>query len=349
MIKKLLALNWRLVLSRLIVVVLIGGLAYYALEPWLPWNQASRPRTVVVYGFSILGDVMNLGIFPAFKQEWKTHTGEEIEFISSFAGSGTVTNQIILGVPAEVGILSTELDAQRLLAQKVVRGPTWRDLPHQGTVNVTPFIIMTRPGNPKQIHDFSDLTRPGVGVVHPDPRTSGGAQWAILAEYGSALQAGENEQEATRQLQGIWNNVVAQAASARAARTQFDNGFGDALITYEQEPLYDRSRGKLKADVIYPRSTILSEHTVVVIDRNIPASDRALVDAFTQYLWSDEAQRIFVKYGFRSINDELNRGNADFAVIQSPFTVASLGGWTHAKSDIIERIWKSQVIEALNR
>ena len=100
---------------------------------------------------------------------------------------------------------------------------------------------------------------------------------------------------------------MAQAASARAARTQFENGFGDALITYEQEALFDRARGRLKADVVYPRSTILSEHTLVRIDRNIPRRDRELVDAFLHFLWTDDAQRIFVKYGFRSVNEPLKK------------------------------------------
>src|SRR4029077_5976943 len=138
------------------------------------------------------------------------------------------------------------------------------------------------------IRDFADLARPGVRIVHPDPQTSGGAIWAILAEYG----AGERLRPAGGRalLLGVWRNVVAQASSARAARTQFENGFGDALVTYEQEVVRDRARGRLKGEVISPRSTVLSEHTLVVVGRNVDPSERELIAALVEFLWSDEAQ-----------------------------------------------------------
>ena len=108
--------------------------------------------------------------------------------------------------------------------------------------------------------------------MHPDPLTSGGANWAIVAEYGAGARAEPDRPGAGEaMLAGIWKNVVAQASSARGARTQFSNGFGDALITYEQEAIFDKGRGKLHADVVYPERTILSEHTLVVVDRNVSA------------------------------------------------------------------------------
>lgn len=323
---------------------MLGALVFYAVEPWLPWNSPARPRTIVVYGFSILGDVMNKGIFPAFQNEWQARTGERVEFIASFAGSGTITNQIILGVPAQVGILSTELDAQRLVDARVLPEANWRVLPHNGTLNLTPFVILTRAGNPKNIRDFSDLTRPGIGVVHADPRTSGGALWGILAEYGSAQQLGLSDADAEKQLAGIWKNVVAQASSARGARTQFENGFGDALVTYEQEALYDIARGKFHGELIYPRSTIESEHTVVVIERNIAPEERAVVTAFVEFLWSERAQKIFTEYGFRSVDDALN-GDA-FAPLEKPFRVSAMGGWQAAKQNLIDAIWRDKIISA---
>lgn len=332
------------VLTRLAVLAIAGALLFFSVEPWLPWNKSSRPRTIVVYGFSILGETMNHGIFPAFAKEWKQRTGEDVEFVSSFAGSGTITNQIILGVPAQIAILSTELDALRLVKAGVLSGETWKSLPHRGTVNLTPFVILTRPGNPLNLRDFQDLTRPGIGIVHPDPRTSGGAQWAILAEYGAAKQLGKSDAEALAQLSSIWKNVAAQASSARGARTQFEGGFGDALITYEQEALYDRSRGRFEGEIVYPESTILSEHTLVVIDRNIKPEERNLVNAFVEFLWSDQAQRIFAQYGFRSVNDRLNDEYPGFGAIAKPFKVGDLGGWIVARREIIEKIWQAQVI-----
>lgn len=331
-----------------IPLLLAGALFVYAITPWLPGSSATRPpRTIVLYGFSILGESINQGVFPEFQREWRAQTGEHVELVSSFAGSGTVTNQSILGVPAQLALLSLELDAWKLSDAKVVRAESWRAFPHEGIVNRTPFVILVRPGNPKGIHDFRDLGRPGVRVVHPDPLTSGGANWALIAEYGSGLRApGGGPEAGFEVLRGVWRNVVAQAASARAARTQFENGFGDALVTYEQEALFDRSRGKLHSEVIYPRSTILSEHTLVRIDRNVSASDRALVEAFARFLWSDRAQAAFSRYGFRSVDEERNSG---FVQIEDGFRISDFGGWKRAKKEIVEGIWKARVVKELGR
>jgi sulfate/thiosulfate-binding protein len=339
---------------RLGATVLLGAgaaLLVYAVWPWTPMARGARlPRTIVFYGFSILGDVIDHGVFPEFQRQWRQRTGERIELVSSFAGSGTVTNQVILGVPAQLALLSLELDAYKLAEARVIPPESWRRLPFGGVVNRTPFIILVRSGNPKGIRDFRDLTAAGVRIVHPDPLTSGGANWAIVAEYGSGARGSADPPRAGHDLLlGIWKNVVAQAASARAARTQFENGFGDALITYEQEALWDRARGRLKADVVYPRSTILSEHTLVRIDRNIPRRDRDLVDAFVRFLWTDDAQRIFVKYGFRSVTEPLNEGNAAFGRIEDPFRIADLGGWKRAKKEIVESVWKDRVLAELKK
>jgi sulfate/thiosulfate transport system substrate-binding protein len=339
------------VLRTLFPVVFLAALCLYALWPWLPIpGRARKPRTVVFYGFSILGEVMNQDAFPAFQREWRAKTGERVELVSSFAGSGTITNQLIMGVPAQMALLSLELDAQRLADAGVTPPDSWRKLPNQGVVNRTPFIILVRPGNPNGIRDFSDLARPGVKVVHPDPLTSGGANWAIIAEYGAGMRARPNDPNAGQELLlGIWRNVVAQAASARAARTQFENGFGDALITYEQEVLRDRALGRLKGEIIYPRSTISSEHTLVEIERNIDPQDRELADAFVAFLWSEPAQRIFVEHGFRSVDDRLNAGNPNFGKITDPFLISDFGGWKRAKSEIVDSIWKNRILKELGK
>jgi sulfate transport system substrate-binding protein len=325
-----------------------AALFLYAVGPWLPGARAAKPpRTIVLYGFSILGDAVNQGVFPEFARSWKESTGERIELVSSFAGSGTVTNQILMGVPAQVALLSLELDALKLADAGIVPAGSWKSLPNAGIVNRTPFVILVRPGNPRGIHDFADLAAPGVRVVHPDPLTSGGANWAILAEYGAGFRAGGAD-AGLAMLRGVWSRVVAQAASARAARTQFENGFGDALITYEQDVLRDSMRGRLKGEIVYPRSTVLSEHTLVRIDRNVPAKDRALVDAFVQFLWSDAAQDAFSRYGFRSVSEERNAASG-FARIEDPFLVTEFGGWKRVKAEIVDGVWKKQVLKELGK
>ncbi|HEX4499422.1 MAG TPA: substrate-binding domain-containing protein [Thermoanaerobaculia bacterium] len=329
-----------------------AALLLYALWPWLPLpGRPARPRTVVFFGFSILGEAMNRAVLPEFARRWRARTGERLEFVTSFAGSGTITNQLIMGVPAQVALLSLELDAERLAKAGVLPAGSWRRLPHGGVVNRTPFVLVVRKGNPLRIKDFADLARPGVKVVHPDPLTSGGANWALLAEYGSAARRspGREREAGYDALLGVWRHVVAQAASARAARTQFENGFGDVLVTYEQDVIGDAAKGTLPGEIVYPPSTVLSEHTLVILDKNIAPADRPLIDALVAFLWSEPAQSLFVRNGFRSVDERLNAANRHFGAIRDPFLVRDFGGWDVVKKDIVDGIWKDRVLKAVGK
>jgi len=306
-------------------------------------------KNITLYGFSIMKEVLEKSIYPSFAAKWQQEHGQQVRFTSSFAGSETVTNQILQGVGAQVAILSIERDADRLKQGGFVTSD-WHQQPHNGIINKTPFVILVRKGNPKGIHDFPDLAKPGVAIIHPDPVSSGGAQWSILSIYGSELMKSEKETgdrdtaRATQTLKSIWRNVIATPGSAREARTQFETGFGDALITYELEGLLMKEAGKTPLEIIIPKSTIFSEHPAVVVDKNVPPADRAMIDAFMQYLWTDEAQQAFVKFHFRSItNEAFNDANKDLAKIEMPFTVELFGGWSKAYPDIIEHIFRDQV------
>jgi sulfate transport system substrate-binding protein len=303
---------------------------------------------ITLYGFSIMKESLEKAIYPAFSAKWQQEHGQQVRFTSSFAGSETVTNQILQGVGAEIAVLSIERDADRLKQGGFVTSD-WRQLPHNGIINKTPFIILVRKGNPKGIHDFPDLGKAGVALIHPDPVNSGGAQWSILAIYGSELvkaekQSGDkDEAKALQTLRAIWKNVIATPGSAREARTQFETGFGDALITYELEGLLMKEAGKTPVEIVVPRATIFSEHPAVVVDKNVSAN-RQVVDAFMNYLWSDEAQKSFVKYHFRSVTQEaFNDENKEFAKIEMPFTVDYFGGWAKAYPDVIEKVFRDQV------
>lgn len=311
-------------------------------------DSGAGSRTITVYGFSIMKEAFEKEIYPAFKAKWKKEHGEDVEFVSSFAGSETVTNQIAQGAPADVAILSIERDADRLVEKKASPA-NWHDSPNKGIVNKTPFIILVRAGNPKGIKDFADLAKPGVKVIHPDPVSSGGAQWSILSIYGSELKKSEAESgsadtlRAMRTLQAIWKNVISSPGSAREARTQFELGQGDALITYELEGLLMK-QANAPIEVVVPKSTIFSEHPALIVDRNLDAGKRPVVEAFLKYLWSEEAQQAFVRFHFRSVtNEAYNEANKEFAKIEQPFTVDYFGGWTKAYPDIIEKIFRDQV------
>ena len=303
---------------------------------------------LTVYGFSIMKESLEKSIYPGFAAKWKADHGQEVRFTSSYAGSETITNQILQGVKADIAVLSIERDALRLRDGGFVT-TDWHSFPQKGIVNKTPFVILVRQGNPKGIRDFADLAKPGVKLIHPDPVSSGGAQWSVLAIYGSELiksqkQSGEPDQaRALQTLRAVWHNVISTPGSAREARTQFETGFGDALITYELEGLLMKQAGTA-VEVVVPQATIFSEHPAVVVDRNVSAARRPVVDAFMQYLWSEEAQKAFVKYHFRSsTNDALNQENKELANIEMPITVDYFGGWAKAYPEVIEAVFRDQV------
>lgn len=305
--------------------------------------------SITLYGFSIMKEPLEKAIFPGFAAKWKREHGQDVRFTSSFAGSETVTNQILQGVQAEIAILSIDRDAQRLKEGGFVTSD-WHLLPSKGIVNKTPFVILVRKGNPKGIQDFPDLAKPGVRVVHPDPISSGGAQWSILAIYGSELvksekQSGERDQaRALHVLEAIWRRVISTPGSAREARTQFETGFGDALVTYELEGLMMKAAGTADVEIITPKATIFSEHPAVIIDKNVSSSKRPVIEAFLQYLWTDEAQKAFVQYHFRSIiNESFNEANPQLSHIELPFTIDYFGGWDKAYPEVIEKVFRDQV------
>src|SRR6202171_1256784 len=206
---------------RIKTLILLFGLTWLtAISSCLPkpLSETGSGVNITLYGFSIMKEPLEKAIYPAFSVKWKAEHAQDVRFTSSFAGSETITNQVIQGVRAQVAILSIERDAQRLEAAKVVTSD-WHLLPQKGIVNKTPCVILVRKGNPKGIHDFPDLAKPGIRLIHPDPVSSGGAQWSILAIYGSELvksekQSGEADHaRALQMLQAVWHNVISTPGS----------------------------------------------------------------------------------------------------------------------------------------
>jgi len=311
-------------------------------------SDGSKGVVITVYGFSIMKEPLEKSIFPAFAAKWKAEHGSNVSFITSFAGSETVTNQILQGAPADIAVLAIERDVDRLVQGGAVKND-WRARPGKGIVNTTPFIILVRKGNPKQINDFPDLAREGVQLIYPDPTSSGGAQWSLLAIYGSELKkseaasGGEDIPKATQLLHEVWHNVISTPGSAREARTSLETGYGDALVTYELEGLMMTQAGE-PFQVVVPKATIFSEHPAVMIDRSLTPAKRPVVEAFMNYLWSDEAQQAFVKHHFRSVtNDLFNQANPEFVKIELPFTIELFGGWDKAYPDVIQGVFINQI------
>ena len=313
-------------------------------------SAGTQDKTIVLYGFSIVENVMKDEVIPAFQEYWRREKGQAVQVITSFAGSGTVTNQIILGAPAQVAMVATELDALNIKKAGLV-STDWTEFENRGTFAHSVAVILTREGNPKGLYSFEDLTKEGVEVVLPDPTTSGGAQWAVLALYGSALitadaggvnAGGEAQTSAKELLKGVRSNAGSLPESARRALTQFGLGYGDALLTYENEALLDISKGR-NYEIVIPKSTIYIQPKVLIIDSNVDESNRAVVEAFVQFLWSEEAQKALVRNNFRVSSDELMGEHPEkYGRVELPFTVDQLGGWEEATLKIIDQTW-SQV------
>jgi sulfate transport system substrate-binding protein len=308
-------------------------------------SEGAKQATITIYGFSVVKEALETGILPMYKKEWEKKTGQQLKFETSYAGSEIVANQIVAGVEADVAILAIERNADRLVRPDITQNE-WRKLPYGGIVNKTPMVIIVRQGNPKNIHSFEDLAKPGVKLIHCDPVSSGAGQWSLLAVYGSELIQSERRtgtrdpQKAYDLLKRIWKNVKATPASAREARTQFERKEGDALITYELEAMQLLDKN-LPIEMVTPPSTIFSEHPVVIIDHAMSPSKYAIVELFVRSLWEPASQESFVKSHIRSVTDEkLNEG---FPKIVAPFYVKDLGGWAKAYPEIVEGVWKQRI------
>lgn len=333
----LLKTNWRK--SELLTVLLVLFLLF-DLTACRRRTASQENATIIVYGFSVVKDPLHSEIFPAFQNEWREKTGQQIQFESSFAGSEIVTNQIIMGVDADVAILAIERNAERLLRPDVTQSD-WRKLPYGGIVNRTPMVIVTRAGNPKRIRDFNDLGKPGVGVILCDPTSSGAGNWALVAIYGSEQiklekTTGQRNPQASLELfQRVSKNLKATPESARAARALFEHGEGDAMVTYELEALQMKGKGQ-PIEIVMPPATVMCEHPVVIIDHKMSPYRYALIELFVRTLWERPAQQAWARAGFRSVIEDLNGA---FTPVEMPFKIADLGGWKEYE-EVIKTGWQ---------
>lgn len=290
--------------------------------------QDTAAPTVTLYAFSSFEDALEDEILPAFRRSWEEQSGEPVHFITSYAGSGTITDRIVREFPAEVAILSSEVDARRLLGSGVLNGPTWKQLPHEGVLARSPIVLMVRPGNPKQIRDLADLARDDVEVLRADPRTSGAGEWSILAVYGAALLRTGDAELAARERAAFDGRVTATAASMREAHRLFDGGTGDVLPGYAAEAR--------AGELVVPPVSIVSETVVVEIARNVAPDKRALVDAFLEFLWSPEAQAALGRFGFEPVAGAAAAPAGAPDAIERRFTLSDLGGAERVRREILE-------------
>jgi ABC-type sulfate transport system substrate-binding protein len=324
-------MGWRRLASWALAAALLILVAFYAGRSLISRNKG--PVRLVVYAFSTQEEVLTQGIFPAFEAAWEAEAARDLTIEGVFGPSGTLAGQINLGAPADIALLSNEQHVNWLKIGRRVRQET-----HPTVVSTTPMVVVTRPGNPKGIAEFSDLAGPNLRLLHADPHTSGAGDWAVLAEYGSALHEPGDHAGARAQLQAIWHNVRLLAPSARAALTLFELGAGDALVTYEQDARLAMARG-VPLEIVLPPRTIVAQHVAVIVDANVTLAERPVAEAFLSYLSSDTGQEIFSRYHLRPANLESDA----FPSLVEPFTVEKLGGWSPAYHDLVEDLWQTEI------
>jgi sulfate/thiosulfate transport system substrate-binding protein len=266
-------------------------------------------------------------LIPAFQA---TAAGKGSSFSQSFGGSGEQSRAVANGQHADVVNFSLESDVERLVKAGLV-APTWNQNATHGFVSNSVAVIVVRKGNPKHITGWSDLVKPGVQIVTPNPFTSGGARWNVMAAYGAQLKEGKTAAQAQAYLTSLFHNVVSQDSSARNALQTFLAGRGDALIDYENEAISDQKKGAA-IEYVIPSDTILIQSPVAVVGKGGGASTAA---SFVEYLLSPAGQAIWVAQGYRPVISGAP-GASKFPTPSGLFTIDSLGGWKAVSKQFFE-------------
>ena len=279
-------------------------------------------------------------LIPIFQEQWKEKTGQQVVFEESYLGSGAQSRAIVEGFEADVVALSLEADITRIEKAGLITHD-WKSGPTQGMVSTSIVSFAVRPGNPLGIQDWADLGKPGVAVLTPNPKTSGGAMWNILGLYGAARRgfvpgiAKDDEAAAQAFLLSVLNNVTVMDKAARESITNFEKGIGDVAITYENEVLVGQMSGETH-ELVIPRSTILIENPIAVVDSYVDKhGSREVAEAFVEFLLTRQAQEIFAKYGLRSVDAEVAQATADrYPPVEDLFTIDYFDGWEKVATQI---------------
>ena len=272
----------------------------------------------------------------AFAKEWKGKTGDNVKIKQSHGGSGKQARAVIDGLEADVVTLALAYDIDALAEHKLLAADWQKRLTHNSSPYTSTIVFLVRKGNPKGIKDWNDLIKPGVSVITPNPKTSGGARWNHLAAWGYALrQPGGNEAKAKDFLGKLYKNVPVLDSGARGATTTFvERGIGDVLIAWENEAyLAVKELGPTKFDIITPSVSILAEPPVAVVDKFADKhGTRKVAEAYLNYLYTDEAQDIIAKNYYRPATDKAAKKYASQFATVKLFTIEQVaGGWTAAQ------------------
>jgi sulfate transport system substrate-binding protein len=278
-------------------------------------------------------------LIPLFKERWKQQTGQDLTFQESYLGSGAQSRAIVEGFEADIAALSLEADVTNIVKAGLITHD-WSNNPTKGMISDSIVAFAVRKGNPKGIKDWADLAKPGVEVLTPNPKTSGGAQWNIMALYGAAKRGfvtgvpKDDDAAATAFLKAVLKNVKVMDKGARESITNFEQGVGDVAITYENEVVVGHQHGQ-DYELVIPQSTILIENPIAIVDTYVDKhGSRKPVEAFVQFLYTPEAQQIFAQFGLRSIDPTVAQATAaQFPAVKDLWKIDVFGGWKAATPD----------------
>ena len=264
-------------------------------------------------------------LIPAFQ---KTAAGKGVDFSQSYGASGDQSRAVDAGQNADFVHFALEPDVQRLVDDGKVAA-SWNQNANKGVLADSVTVFVVRSGNPKNIHTWADLIKPGVQVITPNPFTSGGARWNVMAAYGAQLKLGKTPAEAVQYLYSLFKNVPVQDSSARDALATFTGGKGDVLLSYENEAILAKSKGE-SVDYVVPDQTILIQ-TVAAVTKTAPPAAKAFLD----YLWTPGAQKIFADNGYRPVVSGVT-GKYTFPQPAQLYTIDDLGGWSTIKDKFFD-------------
>jgi sulfate/thiosulfate transport system substrate-binding protein len=275
----------------------------------------------------------------SFTAYWKAKTGENVIINQSHGGSGKQARAVIDGLEADVVTLALAYDIDALAAQgKLIPADWQKRLPNNSAPYTSTIVFLVRKGNPKNIHDWSDLIRPGISVITPSPKTSGGARWNYLAAWGWAMrQPGGNEATAEAFVKKLFHNVPVLDSGARGSTVTFvERGLGDVLLAWENEAyLAMKELGPNKFDIIAPSISILAEPPVAIVDQNVDEHHtRKVAEEYLAYLYSAAGQEIAAKHFYRPHDPAVALRYADqFQKIPVLLSIdADFGGWKRAQA-----------------
>jgi sulfate/thiosulfate-binding protein len=253
-----------------------------------------------------------------------TSDGSGINFEESYGASGDQSRAVAAGLPADYVAFSLQPDVDRLVKANIVASD-WNSGPTKGMVTDSVVVLAVRPGNPKNIHTWNDLLQPGVGIITPNPFSSGSARWNIMAAYGAWIKEGLSPCDAEANLAQLFKNVLVQDTSGRNATQTFLSGQGDVLISYENEAIAAKQGGQ-DLDYVVPDDTILIENPAAV---TTTGDATAQAQAFLAFALSQPGQQAFADHGYRPVIDGINPPDGyQFPTPANLFTINDLGGWT---------------------